>query len=296
LTVDPTYAPAYAGLADSYNLLGYIGDEPRQASFRQAREAASRALALDGSLAEAHASLGLVLMLADWDLAGAERALRRAIELNPSYSSAHQWLAQSLFIENPLDKEAELHLSIARQLNPYSPIIAILLSEHAFELGNPDRALELARQAVELEPGFGSTHEQLWSTLHAKGRWAEAIKELEQTLSLSGYSEAARRAGDTYATSGYRAALLAVCDYLEKLHPEKGDTGWPFPQLAALGGDRERAIASLEKAFARREPFVLFLRQTIAFNSLHGDPRFETLVRRLRTRKTQAADTPSTIS
>ncbi len=281
IAADPTYAPAYAGLADSYNLLGYMGHEPREASFRQARAAASQALALDASLAEAHASLGLVRMNADWDLTGAERAFRKALELNPSYAAAHHWLANDLMAAGRYG-EAGQHLTIARQLNPFSATILTAISDHALMTGDDDRAVEKARDAVELEPLLGRTHEQLWCALHAKGRWDEAFEEYEQTLSLTGYAETARRAALVYATSGYRAALLAASHHLERARP--GDeTNRLIAQAAALAGDRERAIVWLEKAVVRREPFVLWLGQTEEWEGLRGDHRFEALVRRVHT-------------
>jgi TolB-like protein/Tfp pilus assembly protein PilF len=294
IAADPTYASAYAGLADSYNLLGYLGHEPREESFRQARAAASRALALEGSLAEAHDSMGLVLLLADWDRSGAERAFRKALEINPSNATAHHWLAMDLLSASRLD-EAARHLRIARQLDPFSSMIVVDMAVYAHMMGDYEGALEQARKAVELEPRLGFAHEQLWTALHAKGRWAEAFEEFKQTLSLWGYAETARRAAQVYAKSGYRAALGAACDHLEKSR-HKDEGGWLVAEAAALAGDRERAIAELEKAVQRREPFVLWLEQMGEWQGLRGDRRFEDLVRRVRTRATDAPPAPAALT
>lgn len=287
LTADPTYAPAYAGLADASNLLGYLGYEPREPSFLKARDAALRALALDGSLAEAHASLGLVLMNADWNLEGAEHAFRKALDLNPSDVVAHQWLALDLIAAGRLD-EAERHLNLALELNPFSGVAIGNLSAHALRMGDYDRALARARKVVELEPHLGMAREKLWQALHAKGRWAEAFKELEQVLSMRGSDETARHAARAYATSGYRAALLAASRHLEKNRPESRDD-WLIAETAALAGDRKRAISLLTKAVEHRDPYVLWLGQMWQWNGLRGDPRFEALVRRVHARAAEAA-------
>src|SRR6185295_15539028 len=268
IAADPTYAPAYAGLADSYSLLGFLGHEPREQAFRQAKAAAARAVALDGSLADAHASLGLVMLNNDWDGAGAERAYREALELNPSYAAAHHWLAAYLISAGRLD-EAARHLRLALQLNPFSPTIVTATAEHALIVRDYDRAVEQARKAIELEPRYATAHEQLWYALHAKGKPAEAFAELAQTLSLSGYPETARRATRAYARAGYRAALLAACDHLADSRP--GDTGgWLIAEAAALAGDRDRAIAWLETAFKRHDPSVLWLGQMWQWDGVRG--------------------------
>jgi len=285
IAADPTYAPAYAGLADSYSLLGFLGHEPREQAFRQAKAAAARAVALDGSLADAHASLGLVMLNNDWDGAGAERAYREALELNPSYATAHHWLAAYLISAGRLD-EAARHLRLALQLNPFSPTIVTATAEHALIVRDYDRAVEQARKAIELEPRYATAHEQLWYALHAKGKPAEAFAELAQTLSLSGYPETARRATRAYARSGYRAALLAACDHLADSRP--GDTGgWLIAEAAALAGDRDRAIAWLETAFKRHDPSVLWLGQMWQWDGVRSDPRFQDLLRRVRAQTVQ---------
>ena len=287
IAADPTYAPAYAGLADSYSLLGFLGHEPREPAFQQAKAAASRALALDGSLAEAYASLGLVTLSMDWDGPGAERAYRKALALNPSYAAAHHWLAAYLISAGRFEEAAQ-HLRLALQLNPFSSTIVTSIAEQALMMRDYDRAVEQAHKAVELEPRYATAHEQLWCSLHAQGKPAEAIAELEQTLSLSGYPEAARRTASVYATSGYRAALLAACDRLAE--SRSGDTGgWLIAEIAALAGDRDRAIAWLAKAVDRHDPFVLWLEQMRQWDGLRGDPRFQALVSRVRT---QAAQPP----
>ncbi|HEY7213479.1 MAG TPA: protein kinase, partial [Thermoanaerobaculia bacterium] len=292
IAADPTYAPAYAGLADSYILLGVLGYEPREQSFRQAKAAASRALALDGSLADAHASLGLVTLNFDWDGAGAERAFRKALELNPSSANAHQWLAGYLISVSRFDEAAQ-HLDIARQLNPFSPTIVANTAEYALIRGDYDRAVEQARKVIELEPRLALAHEQLWFALHAKDRPAEAFAEFQQTLSLSGYPEAARHAARVYAKSGYRPALLAACDHLERSRPGEWG-GWLIAEAASLAGDRDRAIAWLEKAVEQRNPYVRWIGQLRQWDALRGDRRFEALVRRVHTPAADAAARRST--
>lgn len=292
IALDPTYAPAYAGLADSYDLLGYLGYEPREPSFREARAAASRALELDGSLAEAHASMGLLLLNADWDRAGAERAFRKAIELNPSYAAAYHWLAIDLKSAGRLDEAAQ-NLALARRLNPFSPTVFANLASLAMIRGELDKAVEYARKVVELDPRLAVAHEHLWSALDAQGRWSEAFAELEQTLALEGAPETARLAARVYAASGYRAALLAVSRHLEGSGRADEQSGRMIATAATLAGDQERAITWLERAVARRDPFVLWLGQNREWQSLRGNPRFEALVRRVHARPSDAPALPS---
>ncbi len=282
IAADPHYAAAHAGLADAYALLAYFRHEPEEETFGKARIAALQALTLDGSLAEAHASLGFVLLFHNWDGPGAEREFRRAIELNPSYASAHHWLWGHLASVGRL-QEAAQHLRIARQLNPFSPTIAAGAAAHSRMLRDFTRSVEQCRKAIDLEPGYALSHDYLWIALHLLGRCEEAFEEHQRALSLWGLSEVAERARRSCARSGYLPALLKAAD---SLAAEAGSGSARVPvhvitETYALAGATSRAITWLEKGVAQREPFVIWLQQLPELDSLRGSPRFQDLAERV---------------
>lgn len=277
---DPGYAAAHAGLADTYALLGFLRYAPPAQAFARARAEARRALELDGSLAEAHASLGYILLFHDWNGRAAERELRHAVELNPSYASVHQWLWAYLSSAGRL-VEAGQHLRTAAQLNPFSPTINVSMATQFLMLRDLDLTIEQCHKAIDLEPGYAPTYEHLWAALDRKGDEPEAFRAYEQALSLYGYREIATKSQRVYESSGYRAALAAAGDLLAR-EPDQ-DTA-PVSLIAAtfaLAGEKDKALAWLERGVERREPFVLWLRQHVEWDGLRGDPRFRRLADRV---------------
>ena len=288
IAADPAYAAAHAGLADAHALRGYFRQEPPEEAFAKARTAASRALALDPSLAEAHASLGFVRLYHDWDGAGAERELRRAVELNPSYASAHHWLWGYLSSVGRLAEAGE-HLDLARRLNPFSPTIAAGLAAQSRMLRHLDLSIEQCRKAIDLEPGYALSHHYLWIALDRKGRFEEAFQEHQRALSLWGHGGIAGEAGRVLARSGYRSALVAAGDALAAA-ARRGTGRAPVQLLAetyAMAGDADKAIAWLAEGVERREPFVLWVAQMPEFDALRDDPRFRQLVQRVDRERSQ---------
>ena len=278
IAADPFYAAAHAGLADAYALLAYFRHEPREEAFGKARAAASRALALDPSLAEAHGSLGFVLLFHDWDGPGAERGFRRAIELNPSYATAHHWLWGCLSSVGRL-REAGQHLRIARQLNPFSPTINAAAAAQSRMLRDFPLSIEQAQKAIDLEPGYTLSHEYLWMALHLQGRYEEAFQVYQRALTLWDLPEVAERARRTHARSGYRTALFEVAEALAA-EAETGSEKAPvhvITETYALADATREAIAWLERGVAQREPFVIWLRQLPELDSLRDSPRFQEL-------------------
>jgi serine/threonine protein kinase/TolB-like protein len=286
---DPGYAAAHAGLADAWALLGYFRYAPPELAFGRARAESIRALELDPDLAEAHASLGYVLFFHNWNGPAAEKELRRALELNPSYASVHHWLWAYLSSAGRLE-EAGRHLRIAKQLNPLSPSVNVAMATQFLILRDFDRAIEQCRKSIEMEPGYGLAYEHLWGALDRKGRDAEAFEAFGHALSLYGYMEVARQSESVYARSGYRAALVAAAGILAlEPDPEKA----PVSLIAttfALAGEKDKALAWLERGVDRREPFVLWLRQHVEWDGLRDDPRFQQLAERVD--RQRSAQTP----
>ena len=181
---DPSYALAYAGLADAYNVLGYYNYLPPRDAYPKAKAAAMRALAIDESLAQAHASLGYTRLFFDWDWAGAESAFRRAIELDPSYASAHQWYAWCLLVMRRMDEMIEA-MRTALQLDPLSLIINAHMGYALFWAGRFDDALEQLARTQALDPNFALTYWPLGAIYVWQGRSEEAIAAFSRLVALT---------------------------------------------------------------------------------------------------------------
>jgi len=174
---DPNYAAAYAGLADAYLFQGQPGGQKQAAA--KARPFAEKALQLDDHLAEAHASLGLIARDFDWDWPEMERRLRRALEINPNYATAHQWYGDGYLTSEGRIEESLIELRKAQQLDPLSAIIAADIAKQLYYLRRYDEAIAQIRTVFELDPKFLVAHLVLERCYVAKGMYAEAASELE---------------------------------------------------------------------------------------------------------------------
>ena len=275
---DPTYAAAHAGLADTYALRALSEYDELGPTIAKARAEALRALALDGNLAEAHASLGVIKLYYDWDSAGAERELRRAIELNPSDAAAHLWLYLLLLSRGQLD-DAEPYLQTARQLDPFSPSISSGLADNLLLRGDIDGSIEQSRRTIDLQPDYPMGYEDLLVALDAKGRSAEAFDVYEKLLSSVGHSSIAMLARGVYRRSGYRAALLAAGDALAREPGQKDES--MIAAAFTLAGEHDKALLWLEKGMELRSSAMVLLRQDFVWRTLRGEPRFQRLLDRL---------------
>jgi TolB-like protein/DNA-binding winged helix-turn-helix (wHTH) protein/Flp pilus assembly protein TadD len=182
---DPNYAAAYSGLADAYALLGdwqYAVMPPKEA-MPLALSAARKALELDDSLAEAHASLGFCLEGFNWDFAAADKEFHRAIELNPGYATAHHWYAWHLSLIGQ-NREAIAEMKKAQSLDPVSPVVNADLAELLLISHLPDESIEQSRKTIEMNPGFASAHNQLALAYIQKQMFDEAIVELNEAIKL----------------------------------------------------------------------------------------------------------------
>ena len=172
---DPNYALAYSGLADTYALLAAYTNEPPRELMPKAKEAALKALALDDKLAEAHASLGQIAEYYDYDFATAEREYRRALELNPNYATAHQWLAEHLSGMKRFD-EAIAEIRRALELDPLSAIINRVYADILVDARRFDEAIEQYQKTIELDPNFSTAHFFLGRAYEGKGMYDQAVE------------------------------------------------------------------------------------------------------------------------
>jgi len=278
---DPNYPLGYAGLSDSYILLGEYSLLPAQEAFANARAAATKALELDDSLAEAHNALAAVKVDYDWDWPGAEREFRLAIELNPGYATAHQWYAE-LLSQIGRHEEALAEIKLAEQLDPFSLIINVVHGDALRSAGQYDLAIEQLQKTLEIDPNFAHAHFHLGMTYLLKVAFADAIAEFQKAVSLSpNVTDYKGGLGYAYAVAGDRAEARKL---LEELKTRSKQSYVPWFYIAGIYaglGEKEQAIANLEKAYEQREQGLAVMKREPMFDPLRSDARFQELLRRM---------------
>jgi len=276
---DPNYALAYVGLADCYLILEQYVGAPASELYPKAKAYVQRALALDSSLAEGHASLGLINdSLWVWD--EAEREYKRAIELNPNYPTAHQWYSIHFEYLGRFDEQM-IEIKRAQQLDPLSLIISTDLEELYLNLGDLNSALEQCRKTIQLDPYYPSGHADLGSVYLKQGREAEAITEFQKAVELSGRSsDMLSSLGAGYAIVGKHDKALAVVKELEEKYAKHEAIGQNLARVYANLGDKDQAFTWLEKDFQARSGVLGRIRALTELEPLRSDPRFADLRRR----------------
>jgi len=278
---DPTYAQAYSGLADTYALLGdwqYAVMTFKEALPR-AKAAAVKALELDSSISEAHTSLGYSLRAFDWDFDAAGKEFLRAVELNPSYATAHHWNAINLgLLGRP--KEALVEMRKAENLDPLSLIINADLAEFLLLTHSYDESVIQSRKIIEMDPAFAIGHKQLGDAYLLKQMDKEAVAELQNAVRLSGGSpiciaELAR----AYVAAGKMNEAVKLLSDLEKRSTASFTNAPQIALIYASMGDNQQAMNWLERAYEERFNPSILLRS--GFRSLRSDSRFEDFLRRV---------------
>lgn len=273
---DPSYALAFAGLSDAYAMLAFYGPRPEE-SAPKARAAAVRATELDPQLGEGYTSLGSVLLFYDRDWRGSEEALRRGVELNPRYATAHHAYAVYLGVVGRSD-EALREIETASQLDPLSLVIYI---DHAwvhYTRNDSARAIEISRRAIRHDPRSPlARSEMVWYLEHA-GRYAESVDMLESSLKLAQKDttparrlrEALRNRGAT----GYLREKLALAE-------AEGEPNTTRAAILIRLGENERALDALEDAQRKNERDLIYLKTSPTYAALRGEPRFQKLLERV---------------
>ncbi len=277
---DPTYAPAYAGLADSFQTLGTYAFLPPLEAYPLAQAAARKALELDNTLGEAHAALAATKLFG-LELVGAEEGFRRAIALNPNYANAHHWYAHYLAAVGR-HEEALSEIQTARRLDPLSPILNANVGWFYYLARRYDEAIAVARQTLELDPDFPVAHEYLGQAYLEKGQVKEALVELQRAIDLSGGSPSYRAdLGNAYGVAGRRREALHVLDELTRLSQERYVGPYDFAFVHTGLGNRREALDYLEKAYQERSGRLGNLNVHPRFDALRSEPRFQALVRQM---------------
>jgi TolB-like protein/DNA-binding winged helix-turn-helix (wHTH) protein/Flp pilus assembly protein TadD len=280
---DPQYAPAYAGLADSYALLGSMPAKmPRSFAMPKAKEAALTALKLDDGLADAHTSLAFVEMHYEWNFREAEKEFKRALDLDPNYSTAHEWYAFDLLATGRRD-EAIAEIKQARQTDPLSAIINTDFAEVLYFARDYDGALAQARATVEMDPNFAHAHRVLERIYDEKGMFPEAIVEGEKAVTLTGDDAwMLLELAHTYALAGNKVEMKnclkrAASTNSGDLSSEAGS----MAEIYVVLGEVDRAFQVLDARYAQRDGALILLNADPGLDDLKSDLRFKRLAHRV---------------
>ena len=278
--LDPNYALAYVGLADTYVLLEEYAGVPSSETLPMASTFVQRALQIDDSLGEAHATLGLINnRLWRWD--EAERDFRKAIELNPNYPTVHHWYSIELRDMGRLD-DALSTIQRAHELDPLSGIIGANVAIIYATKGDFDSSIVRLNKVIDLDPNWWGGHYWLGVTHLKFGRNQEAMAELQKSVELSNRASwPLSHLGYAYATTGKRIEALAILEELEDKYPKREALAVQIAGVMAGLGDTDAAFSWLEKAFQDRSGDLSRVAWHPPFDSLRGDPRLKDLLRRM---------------
>ena len=275
---DPICALAYAGLSDSYYRLSNVYLPTREA-MPKAKAAAHRALEIDETLAEAHASLGSVLMFYEWDWPGARRELSRAVELNPGYAIAHQRLAQYFNLVGNF-AEAMHECEVALDLDPLSPSISSSVALVLFFMGDYEQAIHQAEKSLEIDPTYHPIHYLLGWVHKRRGDLSKALDSFEQVTILDDSSLYLAALGHAYGLNGDHTKALTILDQLEKRSKHQYVSSYCRALVNVGLGEKDLAFHWLDRAFEEKSEMIPWLKIGADCDSLRSDPRFHNLLRR----------------
>ncbi len=281
IAIDPTYAPAHAGIADTYVLLaGDFGAVPRDVGADAAIASATRALSLDSSLAEAHASLAFANFFLKWKWPEAEAQFRRAIELNPSYATAHQWFGNFLS-DMAREDESLKEMRLARTLDPLSPIISRDVAWPLFFSRRYPEAIEQLQTTLAMYPGFQSAERLLARAEAMSGRAQDAVTRFEALVARDDTSRPRYELAWAYALTGRTPDAERELARARDSNPSQE---YPYDEalvLTALGRTDE-AFKALDRALQQRDPTMVNLKHDPRLEALRSDPRYGRLLAAMR--------------
>jgi TolB-like protein/Flp pilus assembly protein TadD len=280
LQQDPNFALPYAGMADSYVYLAFVGAMPRDQAYRSAKAMVAKALQLDDTIGEAHDTLGLLDSQFDWDWNAADREFSRAIALAPSYSCAHEDRAMFLaMIGRRADALAEI-----KQIDQldYGPIPAGVESFAYSELRDYPALIGASQRALLLDPNDWSEHYRLGVGYEGTGKLAEAIAEYQKAAQVSGDSQSLVALAHAYASAGKKAEAQKILHELERKAKQNPASPYTMATIYAGLGETDKAFSSLEEAYATKSiSFPSWLVSDLTLDGLRPDPRFQSLLARM---------------
>ena len=284
---DGTYAPSYAGLADCYALLGsapYTALLPSDA-FPKAKANARKALELDEGLAEAHVSLAYSALVYDWNYAEAEREFKRAIELRPSYATAHQYYAYYLTAMGDLSQAiAERELAVS--IDPRSPLLNTALGEEYLQARQFRDSIEPNQKALALDPNYAVAVINLGRAYEQQRLYPQALQAYQSILAFAPQDPALLALlGHLYAVSGRQAAAHKIILQLQQISRDRYVPSLYEAMVYTGLGDKNEAFSWLDKAYAERCEYLVYLPTEPMADPLRSDPRFPALLQRLGLKK-----------
>jgi serine/threonine protein kinase len=274
---DPNFALAYVGLASVYNVLAIVGQFSSKEAMPKAKSELLKALELDDSLAEAHAWLGEVYLQYEWDWSSAEREFKRAIELKPNSSEAHQFYADYLIVTGNLD-QALVEVERARDLDPLSTIPNTILAYRLFVLRQFDQVIEHCRKMLKTEPSF-LLQLHLWRALRRQDKLSEALVECKKLFTLFISREVAEAMECVDAESGYKGAMRAAAKKLVELSAQRYISPYLIATLFAHAEDDDETLQWFEKAHVERDQIFYSIGVDPDWERLLPHPRFKALLR-----------------
>ena len=282
IALDPRYALAYTSLADSCIVQANTGVVAPREVYPKATRAVEKALEFDAALAEAHATLGAIKLFYEWDWAGAERELKRAIELNPNYADGHTLYGHYLKAMGRVS-ETRAVVKRAQELEPFSLLINTDVGYAFYYARQYDEAIEQSKRTLEMDPHFLFTHISLGRAYEQKGMSEQAIAAFQNGLSLSGGDPiVVGSLGHAYAIAGQRGAAQKMLDQLQEMTRHRYVAPYATALIYTGLGEKQQALTWLEKAYEARDHWLIWLKVEPLFDPLRSEPRFADLLRRLR--------------
>jgi len=283
---DPNCAMYWAGLAYAYDQAGNSGILAPQEAFTKTREAALKAIKNDPTHPDAHVYLADALLTNDFDWSGAEREIQRALTLNPNDAVAHQWYGFFLFLRGDPD-EGFMEMNRALTLDPLSTDRMVFLGGSALAAGRLEVAKKYLKMAIDIDPDLAVAHTYLGYVYDLQGNQDQAVSELTEAFRLRGETQAETTLRETYATAGYevakKASILQDIAFWTNVGKQRYVSAFMMAADYAILGDKEQAIAWLQRAYQERDVRLLCLRseQNLWFSSVKNDPRFQAIVAKL---------------
>jgi serine/threonine protein kinase/TolB-like protein/Tfp pilus assembly protein PilF len=277
---DPSYAQAYAGLADAYTFMGASGYVTPQQVWQSAKSAAMQSVKIDDTLPEGHISLALVRENFDWDWAGAEKEFKRAIELNPNSAEAHHWYGDFLTRLGRFD-EARTELKKAQDLDPLSLLINTSAGRQLYFARQYPAAIEQFRKTLDMDRNFVPAQHGIELAYAQNGMFREAVAERQRVLTLSGSPDLAAAIGDDYRKSGYEGVLQSWLEGLNEVSKRGYVSSYNIAQIQARLGQKADARSMLERAYGSRDGNLTYVKVDPVFDDLRSDPQFQGLLVKL---------------